>query len=53
MTLNIERETELINVSEKSYTSRKIWNRANSKHIKDYKFTLSFFHWNQGNVENL
>ena len=40
MTLNIERETELINVSEKSYTSRKIWNRANSEHIKDYRMRL-------------
>ena len=40
MTLNIERETEIINVSEKSYTSRKIWNRANNEHIKDYRMRL-------------
>ena len=40
MTLNIEREPELISVSEKSYTQRKIWNKANSEHIKDYGMRL-------------
>ena len=34
MTLNIVRETE------KSYTARKIWNRANSEHINDYRMRL-------------
>ena len=38
--LNIGSEAELINVSEKSYTPRKIWSKANSKHINDYRMRL-------------
>ena len=49
MALNIESETELMNVSKKIYAPRKVWNRTNSEHINDYRirlddclFTLTF-----------
>ena len=40
MALNIESETELMNVSKKIYTPRKIWNRTNCEHINDYRMRL-------------
>ena len=40
MALNIESETELMNVSKKIYTPRRIWNRTNREHINDYRMSL-------------